>query len=62
MIVEMSLNIHMENEMRHLNHTFFRMASYIIYVKYIACHMPNSKPLLSETVTLLALIEDDSRL
>lgn len=47
--VEISLNVHMENEVRYLKHTIFRMESYVIYVKYIACHMPNSKPLLSET-------------
>lgn len=62
MVVEISLSIHMENETRHLKHTIFRMEIYIIYVKYIAYHMPNSKPLLSETVTFLALIEDNSSL
>lgn len=61
-VVEMSSSIRMENEMRHLKHTIFRMEIYIIYVEYIAYHMPNSKPLLSEIVTFLALIEDNSSL
>lgn len=59
MVVEISLNVHMVNEVRHLKHIIFRMENYILYVKYIACHMPNLKPLLSETVILLALIEDN---
>lgn len=56
--VEICLNVHMENEVRYLKHTIFRMESYVMYVKYMACHMPNSKPLLSQTVILLALIEE----
>lgn len=59
MVVKISLNVHMENETRHLKHTIFRMENYIIYIKCIACHMPNSKLLLSESVTPLALIEDN---
>ena len=39
---------------------YFGDGNYIRYAKYTACHMPNSKPLLSETVTLLALTEDNS--
>lgn len=62
MVAEISLNVHMENEMRHLKWTIFRMESYIRYVKYIACHVPNSKPLSNKTVICWALIEDDSPL
>lgn len=61
-VAEISLNVHMENKMRHLKHTIFRMESYIRYVKCIACHMPNSKLLLSETDTLLVPTTDDSPL
>lgn len=49
MVVEISLKVHMVNEVRHLKHTVFRIENYIIYVKYIACHMPNLKQFLSET-------------
>lgn len=62
MVAEISLNVHMENEMRHLTYTIFRMESYVRYVKYIACHVPNSKPLSSKIVICWALTEDDSSL
>lgn len=59
MVAEISLNVHMENEMRHLKYTILGMESYVRYVKYIACHVPNSKPLSSKTVICWALIKDE---
>ena len=56
----MSWGVHMVKEMRHLKYTILGVESYIRYVKYTAFHMPISKPILSETAILLALIEDNN--
>lgn len=50
-------DVHMVKEMRHLKYTILGVESYIRYAKYTAFHMPISKPILSETVTRLALIK-----
>lgn len=36
MVVEISLNVHMEKEMRHLKHTILGLGSYVRYAKYTA--------------------------
>lgn len=59
-LVKMSWNVHMVKKMRHLKYTILGVESYIKYAKYTAFHMPISKPILSETVTLLALTEDNN--
>ena len=56
----MSWGVHMVKEMRHLKYTILGVESYIRYAKYTAFHMPISKPILSETAILLALIEGNN--
>lgn len=56
----MSWSVHMVKEMRHLKYTILGVESYIRYAKYTAFHMPISNPILSETATPLALIEDNN--